>query len=574
MNRLTALLALFTLLLFPAAPVVAQEESPPRIAILPLELHAPQEMGYLRDGIRTMLGSRLAAGRQATLLDRATVEQALAAGDPPSRPGDFARLGRRLEADYLIGGVLTAVGGGLSLDLNVYDVQEAGTAHGFFASAVSEEEVIPRVNELAREIHETLFTPAPAPALGAAAPPAPAPPAPGDQQPSYVSPHPERQLYGEMGGSAAPFIRPTDISWLRGYSKSHDIPMALQAMDVADVTGDGEMEFILAATNRVEIYRRELGRFIRLGRIDTLNRYPIHYVSTADLNGNGRAEIYLSAADHDTPNSLIVEWDGEQFVRTHDNLPWYIRAMHLPMEGQTLVGQQGDAGSFLRPGLFRLHPAANGALEEGSPLSLPGRLALFDFIYADLNGDGAEEIIAITQGERLEVLSPGGGRLWRSDHYYGGTTRYLGGQDIMESEPPLPHEISQHYVPARIVARDINQNGLPEVVVIQNHRTLPTRTIGRVRYYSSGEIHALSWDGSGMTQIWRTRKIDGYLPDLQFGPEIEITDEEGQTRRGSELYVGVTRGGAGFNILSGAESAIYIYPVEYQEEGARDTDFD
>lgn len=576
MNRLTSFFTRFSPSMVPlfllcacfltAAPSSAQaEEQPARIGMLPLELLAPQEMDYLRDGVRTMLGSRLAAGGQAILLERDKVEGELTAGEVPGRAAEFAALGRRLQADYLVGGMITAVGGGLSLDLEVYEIAADGKSHSFFTSAASEDEVIPKVNELAAEIRASLL----APTAPEVARPAPAQ-APPSQQPTYVSPHPERQLFDAWSAGGSPFIRSGDVSWLRGYSKSHDIPMGLRAMEAADITGDGEMEFILAGPDRVEVYRREMGRFLRLGQIDTLNRYPVHYISAADLNGNGRAEIYLSAADHRGPRSQIVEWDGERLVRTHDNLNWYIRVMRLPMEGKTLVGQQAGAGSFMRPGLRRLHPTADGSLETGSPLSIPARFNLFDFVYADLDGDGAEEIIAINQNERLEVYNAGGGRLWRSDGYYGGTTRHLGGTDIREEPSALPHEVAQHYVPSRIIIRDITQNGLPDVVVTKANPTLG-RAVGRVRSYSSGEVHALRWDGMGMSEIWRTRRIDGYISDIQLGPDIEATDEEGRTRRGSELYVGVTLGGEGFTSLAAtAQSAVFVYPVEYQEAKQED----
>ncbi len=577
MSRLATLLALTAFLLFSPGHVMAdQDEQPPRIALLPLEMIAPQEMSHLQDGIRTMLGSRLAATQQAALVSRSTVERELAAVDPPQEADDYAALGRRLKADYLIGGVLTAVGSGLSLDLNVYDIRADGRARAFSTSAASEDEVIPMIDELAGDITESVLAPATPPATGQTA--APSPVIPGTQQPSYISPHPQRQLLESMAPEPQPesepaleptpessssIIRGSETNRLRGDSKSQEISLDLRAMEAADVTGDGRLEFILAGPNRVEIYRREENRFIRMGRINTLNRYPIHYLSTADLNGNGRAEIYISAADHRRPNSLIVEWNGNDFVRTHDNLSWYIRAMELPMEGETLVGQRAGGGSFLRSGLFRLHSADDGNLEAGAPLSLPGRLNLFDFALADLDGNGSHEIITITQGERLEVLSAGGGRLWRSNNHYGGTTRYLGGRESADAAR-APHEVEQHYVPSRIVLRDVNLNGRPEVVVTQSNPTL-SRSVGQVRYYSSGEIHALSWDGSGMDEIWRTRNIEGYIADIQLGPDIRATDDDGETRRGAELFVGVKNQGGGLNLFSKDTSTIHVYPVEYQE---------
>lgn len=552
---LALLLTLAILSPMPPSATADERERPPRIAILPLELLAPQDLAYLAEGVRTMLSSRLAASGQAELVGRGAVQQALAAADQPRQPAEFAALAAALDADYLLAGSLTSVGGALSLDLDLHGRDGAAPPRSFFASAEDENSVIPAVDRLARELGQAIGTVAAAPARPAAV---------AEQQPTYVSPHPERQLYGGWGTGASPFIRPTDISWLRGFSKSHDILLGLHAMDVADITGDGEQEFILAGPNRIEVYRRELGRFTRIAQHATLNRYTIHYLSTADLSGDGKAEIYVSAADHQRPNSLVLEWDGNQLVRRHDALPWYIRVMELPMEGQTLVAQRAGAGSYLMPGLFRLQTGSGGELELGTALSVPAQFNLFDFTYVDLDGDGSPEIVAITQGDRLEVMNAAGGLLWRSDDHYGGTTRYLGGIDPMGRETTQPHETARYFVPSRVVPRDITGNGLPEIVLVRNISTL-SRVFGKLRSYSGGEIHALRWDGSGMNEVWRTRRISGYLADLQLGPDLELPPQEegAQAKKGAELFVGVVLRSDGFNILAGSESAIYVYPVEY-----------
>ena len=564
-TRLALFLATFAVPLLSLSPLqvfAATEGTPPRVAVLPFELIAPQEMGYLVEGVRTMLGSRLAASGTAELVEPGVIQQATGAG-ASAAGSDLVGLGRRLAADYLVSGKITAMGEGVSLDVNVHEVKEQGAPQSFFASAASAGGVIPAVDTLAREIKARVLTAAAPQVLPPAAPAVPQRPS-APQQPSYVSPHPERQLYGGWGSGSSPFIRPDDISWLRGYSKSHDIPLGLRALEAADITGDGQLEFILAGPNQVEVYRRDLGRFTRLAMVRTLNRYTIHYLSAADLDGDGRAEVYVSAADHLSANSTIMTWNGETLVSTHDEIPYYIRAVRLPMSGTTLVGQRSGAGTFLLPGLLQLLPQDDSTIKEGDPLGVPAKLNIFDFTYADLDGDGTEELVTINQNDRLEVYNAGGGWLWRSDGNFGGTTRILGGVDpSTQEETVLPHEKSRHIVPSRIIVRDVNLDGVSDVVVVRNIDSL-SRVFGRLRAYSGGEIHALSWDGAGMNEIWRTRRIDGYIADIQMGPDLNETAQDGQSLKGSELYVGVVLNSNGINIFANSESAIYVYPVEYK----------
>lgn len=569
------IIALTALVTFSGPPAVAATQPPPpTIAVLPFALIGPQERAYLIEGVRVMLSSRLGAGPgpRAVLRDRGLVAAELALGRP-STSAEFLALGKRLEVDHLVSGVLTSVGGALSLDLQVFNIAEGGAARDFFASAATEDEVITVVNELAGEIRAAILDPAraaaePRPVITPQPPHQPLHQPPLEaltRQPAYISPHPMRQFHAGWGPGASPLIRPADIHRLRGYTKSHDILLGLHAMDVADITGDGQQEFILAGSNQVEVYRRELGRFIRIARIDTLNRYPIHFVSTADFNGNGRAEIYISAADNRGPNALVLEWDGRELARIHDRLDWYIRVMELPMEGKTLVGQRAGVGlgNFLLPGIFRLHLSATGAIEPGAPLNLPGRINLFDFVYVDLDGDGIYEIVAITQSDRLEVMNAGGGRMWLSDGFYGGTTRYLGGQDPLTGETGVPvYAAARYFVPSRIIVRDVDQDGRPNIVVTKNHHAF-SRLFRDFRSFSGGEINALAWDGAGMSEVWRTRKIAGYIADIQLGPDLTEITKDGETIKGAELFVGVVLRSDGLNILAASESAIYIYPVEY-----------
>jgi hypothetical protein len=38
----------------------------------------------------------------------------------------------------------------------------------------------------------------------------------------------------------------------------------------------------------------------------------------------------------------------------------------------------------------------------------------------------------------------------------------------------------------------------------------------RVKLFTSAEVYDLEWDGMGMVENWRTKKINGYVADYQF----------------------------------------------------------
>lgn len=567
LSRLSSGLLLVFALLLPAGAHAAGEAKPARVAVLPFTVNASGQMDYLVKGIRVMLGSRLTAGDGVLLVEPADVDKALSEAAPKGRQDDYFALARRLGADYLISGSLTAMGGGASLDATVF-AAKGGQPQRFFATAAKENDVIPAVDELARDIGAKVLgqkvanPAAPAPAGNVA------PAMPAAEQSPYTTAHPDKLLLGTVPGQGmpyyqgSPFIRPESIA-SSGFTKSQNLSFGLRAMAVGDVDGDGQLEVVMAEANKVHIYRRDQNRLVQVGEASTPARYVIHYISVADVNKNGRAEIYVSAADTHGPRSLALEWDGKQFAQIFKDQPWYIRAVKLPGRGEVLAGQAAGMNDFMAPGIYQLTTDGHGGLTKGTALDLPNTVNLFDFTYADVNGDGKDELVMIDQEDHLVVMSQGGKRLWTSDDNYGGTIRYLGGTDTAKPgalDESLEVGDKRYYVPGRIAVRDINGDGKPDLIVIKNLSTA-SRLLSKIRYFPSSEVHALTWNGIGMTELWHTNKIDGYIADLQLGPDMSLQGPDGKPTPGAQLFVGVVLRKGELDLLSSSESTVLTYQV-------------
>ncbi len=68
-------------------------------------------------------------------------------------------------------------------------------------------------------------------------------------------------------------------------------------MAVGDVDGDGKMDVVMADRQTVTIYHLNNNRLNEFASTKLFPRYKIHAVNVADLNNNGKAEIYISAAE-------------------------------------------------------------------------------------------------------------------------------------------------------------------------------------------------------------------------------------------------------------------------------------
>ncbi|MDP2852230.1 MAG: VCBS repeat-containing protein, partial [Gallionella sp.] len=536
-RTVTVLLAALIFVMHLALPATGAAQTG-RIAFLPFKANAPQDMSYLTSGIRDMLASRIASEVGLTVIDKAVVDKALASAGTPTQTEAFFKLGKTLQADFLVVGSLTALGSSLSLDAKVFDMGK-GEPRNFYATAKNESEIIQSIDSLAWDISEKIFAhKRPASALlqplGAGQPGAQA-------QPQYATSHPDRAFAGRTGmGGGSPFIYPKGIT--SEFQKTQNMKLSLQFMEMADLDDDGQDEVIFADIDSIQIFKRDNNRLSKVGQIPGKVGYRIHAVTVADLNKNGKPEIYVSAADSKGPNSFACEWLGADKANyLFQDAKWYVRAMPVPGEGMVLAGQRSDSSKAVAPGIFRLD-VANATLKAGSAMEIPASVNLFEFTIADLDNDGSREIIAIDQYDRLQVLRAGGTVLWKSDEFYGGTTRFIGGTEGFGAGKGSAQEGSTRiYIPSRIIVYDVNGDGQQDIIINKNLST-SSRLFENMKNYPSGEIHALSWNGIALSELWRTRKIDGYIVDYLLRPNAD--------KKGAELLVGLILGSSPLDLFS------------------------
>ena len=241
-----------------------------------------------------------------------------------------------------------------------------------------------------------------------------------------------------------------------------------------------------------------------------------------------------------------------------------------------LVGQRGGQDSLLLAGIFKLMKSGTTVQPE-ERIVMPDYVNLFEFALADINGDGAQEIVAINSADRLYVIRPDGSVLWVSEDYYGGTSRYIGenydqvgrvGLDI--NSTPSSDVIGREgsgkriYIPSRIIIMDVNGDGKDDVIVNKNF-SYASRHVENYKRFKTGEIYAMTWNGIALSDIWQTKKIDGYIPDFQFLP---LADKENRAK----LFVGLVLSTGWTSTFSEGESTILMYDVELagEKESAKD----
>ncbi len=559
-----------TLLLITMGSAVAQNEregQASRFLFLPFDSSSAGKYTYLADGVRTMLASRLAAKNGVQLVDYAMQESEVKKLEAAGRgEGEVKADFSRLQADYLVSGALYATNNGLKIQVVVSTAGSTGDQQNFSTTAENEEQVIPVIGTLSEEIFAKILR---------------APAAAGSQQEvvqddsgaaGFRTEHPEREYKKALSGPGS-IVRSegSDVTVAaKGMKRSSTIPVIIVAMDVGDLDGDGEQEIVFASKTMLEIFRYTAGRFQKVGEHRLRPTYKIHALNLADLDKNGKSEIYISANERFKVSSLIVNWSAGEGVKIlHENISWFLRPILWPGEGMILAGQTGsnDAGrGYVGTGIYRLESGAGRAsVRRGAKLPLPGSLNLFDFVRADLDGNGTVETVAIDNNEKIMVYDDQNNLMWVSEGNFGGSRNYMGPVKG-EKNSTNPYDLQQDsdrnlaFLPTRLLAQDIDNDRKQEIIVGRNKRISP-RFLRNYREYHGGDIACLSWRESELKEIWHTSTIAGYISDYNFILAPAGKQKNSRVSK-AQLYVGQVPGNTFLSFLAAKESKLLVYEIE------------
>lgn len=476
-----------------------------KIVFLPFRVSTEEPQEHLRAGLTSILASRLSERSGLEAVYGADKTGKLEAMLQNGQPQEAKKILHNLQGSQLVLGSLEQQGRSYTLFVQV--LGGSRTAPASFTRTVSSlDKVIPVLDDLAAEITAAVFHAKPA----VAAPPA----AEQEDMDGFQTAHPDKIWRDELQQAAASVVPAsageTGLFRVLSSRSSSELSSSFRAMDAGDADGDGSAEFVLLEQGRLLLLRAGNNDHFRI-----LAQYPLpghlglHAVQLADLDGNGRQEIYISASSGGSPSSLVLEWNGAQFHSLNWQVPYYLRPGKDAAGRAMLLGQAGGR-------IYRLVRNQNGMLNQAEEINVPQAFGLYDFIRADLNQDGRLEFVGLTEDNKMLVLDENGRPLWQSEDIYGASRNALGTlASRRQADLDRPYDERQRtYLHTRIIAQDLTGDGKPEIVISRNQVT-NVRFFKQLRYFDGSSIVALSWDGSRMNRLWDTAQTPGYIVDCQ-----------------------------------------------------------
>ncbi|MEW5725497.1 MAG: VCBS repeat-containing protein, partial [Thermodesulfobacteriota bacterium] len=468
--------------------------------------------------------------------------------------GMAKQIAAGLGVNYVVFGTLTVIGNNVSLEATLVDLGNQSKPVKVSRQSQGLNTVMPAVDRFAEDINTQVFNrPAGAPVVAAAPQPMPQPL--GETKPAQR--HPQYSLTGKEGQQLSPlnpnFIAAPGADEDAGkFWRSPSFPVAVNGMDVADMDGDGQNEVVYASDNTVFVARISGVNFQVVASYKGLDVDRFLTLDVADLNHNGRPEVFVSNQRRLEAKSLVLEMVEGKLTPIVKNSNWYYRVMNQP-GGKVLVGQMGGTGELLL-GELKILQWSNGNYLPQNTISLPPGFDIFNVTLARLEGGSKEHVVGVNYNDKLVVLSRGGQRIWKSKDYFCEGMLYV--EEPRINNPELGHpKPNRKFLPTRILAVDLDGDGVQEILVPQNSRE-GTRWLEGVRAFDQGEIYSLSLSQMAVRENWRTKPLPGYLADYQ------VADYNNDGRLDLVLAVVMKHGTGVFD----SRSAIVAYELASPEE--------
>lgn len=421
-------------------------------------------------------------------------------------------------ADLLVKGSYIVFGKIFSIDVVAKDPGGRVIARAF-QQGENQDELIPAVGKLGQNLAADIAGKA---AGSVAAPPiAPIRPVPAA---------PASDIVKTGTAPASDIVNPQELTRTPGGGWiSQRLGGALAGIAPGRLMKDGAQEYYLADEHALRLYRRSDGLKL-VAEVSFSPRERILGVDSADLDGDGVPEAYLTIMDGESLASQVWVVSNDSLKRVATKLPYFFRGMALDGRNPRIYAQQMSTDQDFYGDVFELVRTGD-RFETKNPIKLPRFGHLYNFNrFSDASG--TPHFVVLNNDGYLIVFSAAGEEMWRSSDKFGGSAAYFKREDLAN--------VRTTGDPYRWIFLEQRITVTPEgdVIVPQNGGFF---VLGNNRSYSKNSVFCFSWNGSSLDERWHTKMSQNYLADYFYDTSrkeivaLEVVKKEGILTQGASV---------------------------------------
>jgi len=368
------------------------------------------------------------------------------------------------------------------------------------------EEIVARVDDLARQIDEHILGYPLTPAVAEKA-------TPGVKEKELTTiPIP--------GPASKPQV-PVRTARSEEFWQSQSFPFQIKGVAVDDFDGDGRNEVALIDERNLYIYRWETGEFKLLWKFNGRTADKYLAVDAADIDKDGKAEIFVTNIQSDRLASFVVAFKEGAYRKVASDLDWFLRVIEWGERGKVLLGQgKGYQKGFEGP-IYEMEWDGK-KYKDVRKADAPRLFSVYGFAPFIINGK--VKFLYIDQDSRLKLVDKSGKMIWRSSEDYASGNEFQVKPLVFGPGERFEDASDLAYVNIRVISKG-------NVVLILRNISATGQFIKRTRFFTKGEVQVLNWNGAMFMPRWKSQEIPGYLADFQ------LADIDGA--KGQELVVAV-----------------------------------